>query len=236
MIRKPLESVYSFHLAQVGLGTTARALSFSSSKRAPGLQHAECMTVMTLGAPIFSPRRMQLGNLAMFAAWESEGAIDHFLKSTKLGQAFSSGWHVRMKFSRRWGSVSEVDGLPENGVEIADTDPVVAVTLARMRLPEIPRFIRWGKPVEELVRDHPGKTLALASLRLPRTVSTFTIWRTQQEMRGMVFGHSKVAEPKRHAVAMKERERKNFHFEFTTLRFKPLAEYGEWKGKTKYLP
>jgi len=35
---------------------------------------------------------------------------------------------------------------------------------------------------------------------------------------------------------MKERERKNFYVEFTTLRFKPIAEFGEWKNKTNYIP
>ena len=53
-------------------------------------------------------------------------------------------------------------------------------------------------------------------------------------MTDMVRGHSPVEKPKRHSDAMKERERKNFHFEFTTLRFKPIAEYGSWKGKMNY--
>ena len=105
--------------------------------------------------------------------------------------------------------------------------PVVAVTLARMKLPQVPRFIRWGKPVETLVRDHPGATFAMAAIRLPRTVSTFSMWRSLREMVEMVRGHSSVPEPKRHADAMVERERKDFHFEFATLRFKLLAEYGK---------
>ena len=55
-------------------------------------------------------------------------------------------------------------------------------------------------------------------------------------MTDMVRGHSKVERPKRHADAMKERERKNFHYEFTTLRFKPIGEFGSWKGRTDYIP
>ena len=51
----------------------------------------------------------------------------------------------------------------------------------------------------------------------------------------MVHGHSKVEKPKRHSNAMQERGRKDFHFEFTTLRFKPLAEYGEWKGQSDFI-
>ena len=38
------------------------------------------------------------------------------------------------------------------------------------------------------------------------------------------------------AVAMAERQRKDFHFEFTTLRFRPLAEYGQWEGRTQIVP
>jgi hypothetical protein len=113
---------------------------------------------------------------------------------------------------------------------------VVAVTLARMKLPQVPRFIRWGRPVEALVRDHPGKTLALASIRLPRTVSTFSVWTSQQDMVEMVRGRSRVPRPERHVAAMAERERKDFHHEFTTLRFRPIAEHGSWEGRSRFVP
>jgi hypothetical protein len=172
----------------------------------------------------------------MFAAWESEAAIDDFLEGTKLGRAFAAGWHVRMAFLRRWGHISEFDGLAESVGEQDPEAPVVAVTLARMKLPQVLRFIRWGKPVEELVRDHPGTTLAAAAMRLPRTVSTFSAWRSQREMVDMVRGQSAVPQPERHAAAMVERRRKDFHFEFTTLRFRPIAEYGTWEGRTNIVP
>ncbi len=230
-------SLFTFHLAKTRMGTTARALFRPPTGReVPGLQHAECMALMTLGAPILSPARMQLRHLTMFAAWESEAAIDDFLRSTPLGRAFAAGWHVRMTFLRRWGYINEFDGLPESVGEQDPAAPVVAVTLARMKLPQVPRFIRWGKPVEELVRDHPGTTLAIAAMRLPRTVSTFSVWRSQQEMVDMVRGHSAVPRPERHAAAMAERQRKDFHFEFTTLRFRPIAEYGNWNGRTHIVP
>jgi len=194
------------------------------------------MTQMTLGAPILSPARMQLQHLTMFAEWESEAAIDEFLANTRLGRALAAGWHVRMAFLRRWGYVREFAGLAENVGEQDPSAPVVAVTLARMKLPEVPRFIHWGKPVEELVRDHPGKTVAIAAMRLPRTVSTFTVWISQQKMVEMVRGHSAVPRPERHAAAMVERRRKDFHFEFTTLRFRPIAEYGSWEGRANLIP
>ena len=205
-------SVFTLALARVPANLSLRAwVNASSSRNHAGLVHSECLMQMELGAPIVSPRRMQVSNLVMFAEWESENAI------------------------RRWGSVSEFSHLPEE-VEPFDPDaPVAAFTLARMKLPELPRFIRWGRPVETLVRDNPEATLSLAAIRYPQTVATFSVWNSQQAMRDMVLGHSQVDRPERHSVAMAERDRRNFHREFTTLRFKPISEHGSWKGQSNFV-
>ncbi len=194
------------------------------------------MFAMTLGSAVFSPSRMIVKKLVVFAQWENETAIDNFLEENTLGKILAKGWHTRLAFMRQWGKLTEFE-IPKETVETDSPDsPVVAVTIARMKLFEIPRFIYWGRPVERLVRDHPGTTLSLASIRLPRTVSTFSIWKSQKEMTDMVHGHSSIPHPKRHSDAMKERERKDFHFEFTTLRFKPISEFGEWNGRTNFIP
>ena len=230
-------SVHSFHLAVVPVRSSVAAmLRPPSSADVPGLRHAECMTIMRLGAPVASPSRLQLRRLAVFASWDDEAALDSFLQHHQLGRRLAAGWHVRLDFLRRWGSVASFDGLPIESGPTDPDEPVVAVTLARMRLTRLPRFLRWGRPVETLVRDHPGNTLALAALRMPRTVSTFSIWRTAQEMTDMVGGHSAVDEPERHIAAMHERDRKDFHFEFTTLRFRALSEHGEWEGRRHLVP
>ena len=229
--------IFTYFHARTSIGHAIKAfLRPPATPAVPGLRHAECMARMQLGAAVWSPARMQLNKLIMFAAWETDGAVDDFLASHELGRVFAAGWHVRMTFLRRWGNVREFDWLPESAGTSDPEAPVVAVTLARMKLPEVPRFIRWGKPVEELVRDHPGVTLATASMRLPRTVSTFSVWKSQKEMAEMVHGHSRVDRPERHAVAMKERNRRDFHFEFTTLRFRPVSEHGAWDGRTKIVP
>lgn len=194
------------------------------------------MAVMALGSAMLSPARMQLRRLAVFASWENEQAVDAFLVDSDLGRTLASGWHVRLEFLRRWGRVSEFEDLPASAVEVEPATPVVAVTLARLKLLQVPRFVRWGKPVEELVRDHPGTTLALAAMRPPRTVSTFSVWRSQREMIDMVRGQSPIPGAGRHAVAMVERERKDFHHEFTTLRFRALAEHGTWQGRSLIVP
>lgn len=205
-------------------------------KEIPGLIHAECMSAMTLGSAVFSPSRLLVRQVVMFAQWDHESAIDNFLYSYQVGKVFAKGWHIRLSFLRQWGKISGFNISRETREVQSGNTPVVAVTLARLKMPEVPRFIRWGRPVERLVRDHPGTTLSLASIRFPRTVSTFSIWRSQKEMIDMVYGHSTVPFPHRHIDAMKERERKDFHFEFTTLRFLPLSEFGVWNGRSNYIP
>lgn len=206
-------SVFSYHIATVSYFVAVRALLFPPKPaNNPGLVHAECMTAMTLGSGIFSPSRMLIRQFVVFAQWESEDAINHFLSKNELGVILTQGWHTRLQFIWRWGRVSEFE-IPKEPLEVDENySPVVAVTLARMKLPQVPRLIRWGRPVKKLVRDHPGTTLSLASIRLPRTISKFSIWKSQKDMIDMVHAHSQVPNPRRHVNAIHELRQKGFLF------------------------
>jgi hypothetical protein len=229
--------LFSFHLLETTPGRGVRVLTqHRAGRETPGLHHAERMTLMELGAPIVSPRRVQLRRLALFAAWDSTDALDAYLTDDPDGRRWSAGWHVRLEFLRRWGHVAAFDGLHSRGATHDPSEPVVAVTLARLQLPQVGRFIRWGRPVEIQVRDDPGQTLAVAAGAPPRTVSTFTVWRSAQAMTDMVRGRSSGAGSASHAAAMAEREREDFHREFTTLRFRCLSEHGSWQGRTGIVP
>jgi hypothetical protein len=129
-----------------------------------------------------------------------------------------------------------LEGHTQTAIELDDDDPVVSATLARLRVKEAARFIRWGKPVERQVREDPATTIALAAIRPLRTLSTFSIWRTQRELKQMVHGRRNDEASQKHAEAMQERNRKDFHHEFITMRFRPLSEHGLWEGRTQLLP
>ncbi|MEX1041476.1 MAG: hypothetical protein WDZ51_12635 [Pirellulaceae bacterium] len=230
-------NVFTFHLANCGIAATLRALVRPpNSATTPGLLHAECMIPMTLGRPVALPTRYRPDQIALFARWENETAIDDFLATSKLGTELATGWHVRMEFLRRWGFISQFDDLPTVASDHDELRPVVAVTLARLKLTQAVRFIRWGKPVEQQVRDHPATTISLAAMRPLGTLSTFSIWNTQKAMTDMVNGRSQQPLASRHANAMQERNRKDFHHEFTTLRFRPISEHGIWQDRNRYLP
>lgn len=230
-------SVFSYHLIKLPFLVAIKGI-FSNpiEKSTKGLIHSEFMTSMTLGSPILSPSRILIGEVIVFMQWENEISLKNYLEQDSFGRRLAKGWHVRLSFIREWGNFSGFK-IPDYKDKLKSTNsPVVAVTIARMKPFAVPRFIQWGRPVEKLVRDHPGTTLSLASVKFPNTVSTFSIWKTEKEMTDMVHGHSSVEKPKRHSNAMRERERKNFHFEFATLRFKPIAEFGSWKGQSNFIP
>lgn len=230
-------TVHTFHLAELPPSVTMRALARPpSSTTVRGLDHAESLALMRLGAPTVSPDRMQLRRMAVFAQWRDEVSLERFLGEDALGRHLAGGWHVRLQFLRRWSTLKALPDLPLSAGAWEQNEPVVAVTVARMRLREVPRFLHSGKPVERLVRDHPGATLALAGFRPPRTISTFSVWRSVREMEEMVHGRSAVPEPERHVAAMAERGRRDFHHEFATFRFRPLSEHGAWEGRTGIVP
>jgi hypothetical protein len=230
-------SIFSYHLVKIPFHLAIKGLfSDPIKKNTKGLIRSEYMTAMTLGSAIISPSRFLIRQVAIFAQWENEEALENYLRTERFGKILTDGWHVRLAFMRDWGKITGFQIPYQKATLESESSPVVAVTVARMIPLAIPRFLRWGRPVEKLVRDHAGTLLSLASFRFPNTISTFSIWKTEKEMTNMVHGHSAMPKPERHSDAMKERERKNFHFEFVTLRFKPLAEFGSWKGKENYIP
>jgi hypothetical protein len=55
-------------------------------------------------------------------------------------------------------------------------------------------------------------------------------------MLAMVRGREATRDGAEHREAMLERVRRDFHFEFTTMRMVPLSEHGEWPEPMRLLP
>ena len=221
------KEIFSFHLAKLPLLDIPQfLLRRLYDNPISGLIHSESFFTMNLGKPIVSTARYNLKTFAVFAWWRNESFLDKFLEHPSH-HFFESGWHVRMHLYRRWGEITELKNAAIYPNAAVPNKPIVAVTLARLKLLQTARFIRWGKPVESQVRDHKGQTLSLAALRPPKTFSTFSIWKNESEMINMVHGNNRVYDGESHHLAMQERIRKDFHHEFSTMRFAPIKEVGD---------
>ena len=100
---------------------TALKAYFFPPKPSTGLIHIECMATMTLGSAIFSPSRMLFRQVAIFAQWENEAAIDNFLLNDSFGRQLAKGWHTRLVFLRQWGKISEFT-LPKKTIELENKE------------------------------------------------------------------------------------------------------------------
>jgi hypothetical protein len=221
--------IFSYHLVQAPVySVAALLLSSASLGRVRGLRHAECLLPMRMGRAVASPGRYRLGSLVLFAFWEAEAHLERFLEAPAYRVFTRPHWHIRLRFYRRWGSYAGLDEATTYTELAEPAGPVVGVTFARLKLTQTLRFARWGRPVEAQVRDHPGATRAAVAFRPLNTFSTFSIWRSEHDMLGMVRGRQAEIDGTGHRDAMRERVRQDFHHEFTTMRFVPLSEHGEW--------
>ena len=228
--------IFSYHLIEAPVyGVAARVLSSSALRRVPGLRHAECLLPMKMGHAVASAGRYRFGSLVMFAFWEAEADLERFLEAPAYRVFTLPHWHIRLRFYRRWGSYAGLDDATTYPEPREPEGPVVGVTFARLKLSQTFRFARWGKPVEAQVRDHPGVVRAAVAFRPLNTFSTFSVWRSERDMLGMVRGRQPESDGTRHRDAMKERLRQDFHYEFTTMRFVPLSEHGLWPEPTPLL-
>lgn len=228
--------LFSYHVIEAPiLRVAARLISSRSLRHVPGLRHSECLLQMKMGQAVSSPSRYQWNSLVLFAFWESEADLDRFLEAPPYKVFERPAWHMRMRFYRRWGSFAGLEGATMFPEHSRPEGPVAAVTLARLKLSQTLRFARMGKPVEAQVRDHPGLIHGAVAFRPLNRFSTFSVWESEEAMRGMVRG-TQGTDGTQHRDAMVERARKPFHHEFTTMRFVPVSEHGQWPGRQRLLP
>ncbi len=88
--------IASVHLADVGPRAVPRLLrTHLEPRNLPGLRYAE----MTIAAPMSGrlPPSPQPGRMGLIAAWEDDGALDHFLAQHPAARRLAGGWHVRLE-------------------------------------------------------------------------------------------------------------------------------------------
>jgi len=118
--------------------------------------------------------------------------------------------------------------LPMSNSPAADDEPVVALTLGRLRRARTRAFLKAARPTE---RDA-VENLAVAAvtgfgrLARPGLVATFTIWHSLAAMREYAFSPSGS-----HQAAVKVDRAKPFHHESAFMRFRPYASQGTWDGR-----
>lgn len=212
----------SLHIAELAPRDAAAVLLKPPRPgRVPGLTYAETTTVAALGEPLLPPRR--LGQVGMFAAWDSDAALDEFCRRDPVAARFDHGWEVRLQPLRVFGGWAGMPGLPARALPVDEEEPVGILTLGRLRLLRTGAFRRAAGPAEAAALADPALLAGTGLARPPRLVATFSLWRSAREMRGYA-----ATAGSEHKAAIEADRARGFHHESAFVRFRPYASRGRW--------
>ncbi len=216
----------SVHLADVGARS---ALTLSRKPPAPGsiagLRNAEVGLAAPLRPGVLP--KPQAGRAVLIGFWDDDDAIDRFVGEHPLAARFASGFNVRLAPLRAFGTWP---GLPADVPaprRVEHEGPVAVITLGRLRASQAIRFLRTSGKAEASVLVAPGLVWATGIGRVPKIVSTFSLWESTQAAATYAFGHRDPA----HSNAIAAGEEKPFHHQQAFIRFAPYGAHGHLDGK-----
>jgi hypothetical protein len=217
--------IVSVHIADVGpLRALRLFLRRPDEAQVPGLTYWEPVTTAPLG-PGALPRPTP-GRAGLIAAWEDDAGLDRFLAEHPLAAELGGGWHVRLEPLRVFGAWAGMRGLPSRELPVDDDEPVVVLTLGRLRLRRALPFLRSAVAAEAAAVGDEAMIASTGLARPPHLVSTFSIWRSAAAMRRYAFGKLGA-----HQAAVEADRRRPFHHESAFIRFRPYASHGTWDGR-----
>ena len=214
--------VGSVHLADVSVREVPRVLR-ARPRKAPGLRYAEVVTAARL-SPGLRPHPIP-GRVALVSFWDDDAALDAFVAESPVARSFADGWHVRLQPLRATGEWPGITPLVDATQPVDDDEPVAVLTYGKLRLRKALPFLRTSGVAEADAVTHPAVLAGTALARPPRTVSTFSLWRTAAEMRE--YAYRGVA----HQEAMAGMRRDNYHSQYLFARFRPYGAQGLWDGR-----
>ena len=206
---------------RTGLGVLARP---PRPDRVPGLRHAETVFTNEIGGSLLP--RPDVGTVGLVAAWEDDAAFERFAAAGPTARWFAGGWQVRLEPLRVSGAWPEVPDLLDAQRPVEDEEPVAVLTIGRTKPWRLPPFLRAAATAEADVLDAPGLLAATGFGRLPRLVSTFSLWRSAAEMREYAYRAAGA-----HRAAVDADGKHPFHSSSAFIRLRPYLSSGSWEGR-----
>jgi hypothetical protein len=156
---------------------------------APGLVFAKAMPFIGSGASTgFGGGVPALGRQVLLTAWRQETDFERF-----LGQPLAQRLATEARHS--WWSLFDVvstrgshyGSTPLSSCDTVADGPFAALTLGRVRLQSLPRFLREGARLGPFTRQAPGLVSAV-SAGWPSTGNcTISIWESEQHMLNFAY-------------------------------------------------
>jgi hypothetical protein len=163
----------------------------------------------------------------LFAMWDDEGSAHAFGDGHPLGRSFTAaGFHAELRPLRAFGTWP---GLPDDvarGRVTHHDGPVIVTTLGRLRMSQLPRFLRASRPAERAAVDAEGFVWGTAAAR-PPSVATLSMWRSDADSAAYAFSDADAGHP----GAIAQQRRKDFHHESAFIRYAVTSSSGTPPGR-----
>ncbi len=180
------------HVTDFASTQTARRWRRSAQHRLPatsGLVFAKALPFIGSGASAgFGGGVPALGRQVLLTAWRGEADFDRFLEQPlvqHLASGAGSWWSLFDVASTRG---SHYGSRPLSSRATVADGPFAAITLGRVRLRSLPRFLREGARLGPFTREAPGLVSAVSAGWPPTGNCTISIWESEQHMLSFAFG------------------------------------------------
>lgn len=169
-----------------------------------------------------------LRRTAVFAVWDDEASLDHFLRSHPVAQRWRRAqecWHVRLRGlggHGAWRGFEPLAGL-EPGTP---TGPVAIVTRADVRRRAWGRFRSAAKLVDAELHRADGLIAVVGIGEAPiGRLATFSLWESVDAARAFAY-----AMPD-HVEVVRRTRNEDWYAEELFARFQPFGSSGTWDGR-----
>lgn len=215
--------IATVHVVDLGpVGTMQALVRRPKPANVPGLRAADVALLVPLALSGPPPIR----RAGLIAFWDDDdAAIDRFLAEDPVGRRFSGGFHARLRPLRAHGTWPGLPADIPQSRAVPHDGPVVVLTLGRLRISEVIRFLRASRPAERTARAYDGMMWGTAGAR-PPFVATISIWRSDRTAAAYAYGQQQPA----HSEAIAEQQRKDFHRQSVFIRFAPIRLEGALAG------
>lgn len=220
--RDAFDMIATIAIADIGVTGVGRSMLWRPK---PGDIAGLRWATTAIAAPLATSCPPTMRRAVLIAFWDSEKLADNFLRCDRVGRRFSVGFRTTLRPLRAFGTWP---GLPEDvptARAVHHDGPVAVLTLGRLRLSQVRRFLKTSRPAERAALASPGLIWATAAA-LPPFVATISFWYDSHSAAAYAY-----ADGGPHAAAVAAQRRKDFHQQSAFIRFHPVEAHGSLTGR-----
>jgi heme-degrading monooxygenase HmoA len=166
---------------------------------------------------------------AVFAVWHDDMALDQFLRSSPVAQAWreaEEAWHVRLRFIGGGGLWRGREILRDMTAATGDPGPIVTLTRANVRPKHWRTFAKVSRQTNIEVAASAGLLRVVGVGEAPiGKQATISIWQNEHALKTFAYRNPG------HIDVMRRTREEGWYSEELFARFQPYASTGSWDGE-----